>query len=208
MNSLASARVTWDVCVVGGGPAASAAAIRLARLGHTICLLERDYFPRRHVGESLTPNVFPLLDLLGVLPIVEQADFLHPRYARVRWGDDTTREQGWSGKPGLLVDRGRFDQILLDAAKEAGCRVIQPAMARRPSKAADGRWHVPLEMPDERLSLTTRFIIDAAGKRSYLGAHTLADSPRTLCLFAWWRAVGGWFVQRHGVCRFQNLVHA
>jgi 2-polyprenyl-6-methoxyphenol hydroxylase-like FAD-dependent oxidoreductase len=56
-----------DVIVIGGGPAGSTAATWLARLGHKVLLLEREKFPREHVGESLLPFCYSLLDDLGVV---------------------------------------------------------------------------------------------------------------------------------------------
>ncbi|HEY2925983.1 FAD-dependent oxidoreductase, partial [Piscinibacter sp.] len=47
---------TVDVCVIGGGPAGSASAIRLAQLGHRVVLVERAPRGRAHVGESLPPS--------------------------------------------------------------------------------------------------------------------------------------------------------
>jgi flavin-dependent dehydrogenase len=44
-----------DVIVIGGGPAGSSAATWLAREGHDVLLLERERFPREHLGESLLP---------------------------------------------------------------------------------------------------------------------------------------------------------
>src|SRR3954452_12046394 len=56
----------FDVAVVGGGPAGSAAAGRLARSGCRVVLLERSRFDAPRVGESLAPSTNPLLTELGV----------------------------------------------------------------------------------------------------------------------------------------------
>ncbi len=65
-----------DVVVVGGGPAGSSTATFLAKAGWKVTLLEREQFPRDHVGESLLPGSLPVLEQLGVLPEVEAAGFL------------------------------------------------------------------------------------------------------------------------------------
>src|SRR5215467_13296242 len=56
-----------DVIVIGGGPAGSTAATLLARQNHKVLLLEREKFPREHVGESLLPFCYSLLEDLGVV---------------------------------------------------------------------------------------------------------------------------------------------
>jgi 2-polyprenyl-6-methoxyphenol hydroxylase-like FAD-dependent oxidoreductase len=64
-----------DVAVVGGGPAGSNAAALLARAGLDVICLERERFPRFHVGESLLPASLPLFDRLGVREQIESAGF-------------------------------------------------------------------------------------------------------------------------------------
>ena len=79
-----------DVIVIGGGPAGSTTATMLARKGIHVLLLEREKFPRHHVGESLLPASMPVLEELGVLPAIEKAGFL-PKYgATMVWGKDST----------------------------------------------------------------------------------------------------------------------
>ena len=63
-------RVTADVAVIGGGPAGSVFATRMAQLGFDVCLVERSRFPRPHLGESLSPGVMPMLASIGAAAAV------------------------------------------------------------------------------------------------------------------------------------------
>jgi len=181
------ARLETEVCVIGGGPAGAALALRLARLGHEVCVVERHAFPRPHVGESLTPGVWPLLDALGVVEAVRRGGFLPALEALVHWEEPTGRRvRGRAGEPGLLVDRGRFDALLLGAAASAGVRVLQPAVAQRPERVAGG-WELPVLHEGRRRLVSARFLADASGRAACLGGRKLAVSARTLVLYGYWR---------------------
>jgi flavin-dependent dehydrogenase len=60
------ANETYDVIVAGGGPAGSTAASLLSRRGYDVLLLEKERFPREHVGESMLPFCHRLFEDLGV----------------------------------------------------------------------------------------------------------------------------------------------
>src|SRR5438093_13200260 len=62
-----------EVIVIGGGPAGSTAAALLARDGHDVLLMERERFPREHVGESMLPFCYALFDGLGLPPKLQRA---------------------------------------------------------------------------------------------------------------------------------------
>jgi 2-polyprenyl-6-methoxyphenol hydroxylase-like FAD-dependent oxidoreductase len=157
-----------DVLMIGGGPAGSAAALRLAQLGHAVRLVERSSFPRPHVGESLSPGVWVHFATLGVLERIERAGFRLAFETLLRWRGETERIV--TERPSLIVDRARFDALLLDAARAAGVDVRQPA-----------------EISDADVR-NARFVIDASGRAGVTRRPRRPTAPRLLAWHARWPA--------------------
>jgi flavin-dependent dehydrogenase len=178
-----------EVCVVGGGPAGSAVARRLALLGRDVCLIERAAFSdrRRRLPrpESLSPGLLDLLGLLGLRERVEGAGFLPAGPALVRWsGGDDPWTRG-PAAPGLLVDRGRFDRILWDAAAESGVRTLRPARVSRPRREEEG-WRIPVLAGGAPREVRARLLVDAAGRSSVLGGRKRRYAPPLVALHGRW----------------------
>jgi len=150
-----------DVLVVGGGPAGSATARRLAMLGCSVLLAERSTFPRPHVGESLSPGVWVHFESLDIARQIERAGFRLSFDTLLRWDGETRRVR--AGRPSLIVDRARFDALMLDAAREAGVEIAQPVSAEQVD-VTDRGWRIRLS--DGR-TIDARFLVDASGRASF-----------------------------------------
>ena len=126
-----SASEEFDVIVVGGGPAGSSAATVLAAAGLKVLVLEREHFPRFHVGESLLPIVWDTLDRLGVTAEVEAEGFVVKQGIsfglRGQAGTQSFRTaeypEFFQRSYTFHVERARFDEILLHNARDKGATV-------------------------------------------------------------------------------------
>lgn len=122
----------YDVLIIGGGPAGAAAATILAEYGHQVLIVEREKFPRYHVGESLLPFTFQPLERLGLINQMRESAFVkkysvqfvsptgrasQPFYFNTRYSDDVA--QTWQ------VLRSEFDLMLLNRAREQGADVLE-----------------------------------------------------------------------------------
>lgn len=162
-----------DVIVLGGGPAGSTAAARLAELGRRVLVVERERFPRFHVGESLLPCSTALLAELGVLPAVEQAGFVRKYAAEFVTGDGSLSRR-YAFADGLVpgaeqtfqVERDRFDEILLDHALRSGARIEQGSEARAFETDAEGVDVRVLGSDGKERDVRARILVDATGQHS------------------------------------------
>src|SRR5215216_3476475 len=68
--------LTYDVVVIGGGPAGATVATLVAGAGHRVLVVERAKFPRFHIGESLMPESYWTFERLGMLPKLKNSDFV------------------------------------------------------------------------------------------------------------------------------------
>ena len=68
----------FDAIVIGGGPSGSAVSTVLAEYGHRVLVLEREKFPRYHIGESLIPFTYQPLERLGMIPKMKSSAFVKP----------------------------------------------------------------------------------------------------------------------------------
>jgi flavin-dependent dehydrogenase len=172
---------------VGGGPAGSIFAARMAELGHDVALIERSAFPRRTLGESLSAGVMPLLAAVGVSGEVERAKFSSVRETLVSW-DAASQVRIDPAARGLIVDRGVFDRILLNHAVDRGVRVLQPA--RLGARAwVDGRWQLNVEHGSTTERRRADYLCIATGRRARKRAAPAGTS--TIAVYGYWRAEPG-----------------
>lgn len=178
-----------DVCIIGGGPAGSAIGSRLASQGHHVCLVEAHSFPRPGIQATLPAAILPLLDFIGARERVESAGFLRAEETLVWWSEPSPARRRAGAVAGFHVDRGNFDLLLLENARERGVEILQPARALRPVRMND-EWRVPVEHPGGRQTIAAKVLIDAAGRGNPLGGALRRPAPPLLAMYAYWQIPG------------------
>ena len=166
----------YDALIIGGGPSGSSAAAILAEHGHQVLVLEREKFPRYHIGESLIPFTFGPLDRLGLIPRLKQSHFVkkysvcfvqpdgratQPFYFFTRYDRDTVA-QSWQ------VLRSEFDQMLLDNARDKGAQVKEETVVTE--LIYEGGRVVGARAKDKFDAITeyrARITLDCTGKEAY-----------------------------------------
>ncbi len=164
---------TYDVAIVGGGPAGSTAATLLARAGRDVVVFEREKFPRFHIGESLLPFSMKAFTRLGLHEKFRRAGFME-KFGGEMCGacsDEGVKfyfEDGFGAQTdrSYQVTRSEFDKILLDHARENGAEVHEESSVDEIAFTAD---EVTLQVRPKSgpaHQVTARYVIDASGRNS------------------------------------------
>jgi flavin-dependent dehydrogenase len=154
----------FDVAIIGGGPAGSAAglSLRAHAPGLSVVLLEASAYESPRVGETLPPLARRLLEHLGVWEAFRQQGHREVHGTTAAWGSGvphdreylfTTQGNGWH------LDRAAFDALLAREAETRGVTLLRQTRVRRTTRGGS-TWHLHLASGEP---LTARFLVDATG---------------------------------------------
>jgi flavin-dependent dehydrogenase len=171
-----------DAVVCGGGPGGSTFATLMARMGYRTVVLEREKFPRFHIGESLLPWNVPLFERIGVLAKLKAAGPQVKRGARFyHQGSSFTRPvvfaNGIDGDhpSSFQVKRAEFDALLLQHTRESGAAVFEEARVTEVLFSADGKRargvKVLLKGEGEPRTVEAKVVVDATGRDALMARH-------------------------------------
>ena len=190
----------FDVAVIGGGPGGSSAATALARRGRTVLLLERDRFPRFHIGESQLPWSNEVFRALDVHDAIAEAGFVKKWGASFRTVDGATEQyadfQFAAETPSpqtFQVPRATFDEVLLRHSERSGAKVLEEHRALDAAFEPDG---VVLRFvgPDgTEQAVRVGFVVDASGRTGFLtkklGRHEFDPVLRNIAVHAQYEGI-------------------
>ncbi len=167
----------FDVAIIGGGPAGSTAATLLAKAGRRVVVLEREKFPRFHIGESLLPFTMSAFERLGVTEKIEAAGFV-PKYGAEITSHDGGRETKFYFRNGfqpqhekaIQVTRADFDKLLLDHARECGADVREETCVESVAFHRD-RVELKAKAATGESTITARYLLDCSGRQTVVGRH-------------------------------------
>lgn len=171
----------YDVVVIGAGPAGSTTAGLVSQAGLKTLLLEREAFPRFHVGESLMPECYWPLQRLGLVERMKESNFVKKRSVQfvAASGKESqpfyfTEHDPRDCSTTWQVERADFDQLLFDRAGELGAdcydqtRVLDVVFDEDKQAKA-----VKLRTRDgETKTVECKVVVDATGQSSMI-AHKL-----------------------------------
>lgn len=167
----------YDIIIIGGGPAGSTSATLLAEKGFKVLLLEKEAFPREHIGESLIPLSYDILKRQG---LIGKLNKIATRKPGVQFVDkDGIKQSLWCFKnvikdEGYLtfhVIRSAFDKMLLDNSKSKGADVREQHLVK----------HVILDRADKIVEVhatnaqggeekfEAKFLLDCSGQSTFIG---------------------------------------
>lgn len=188
----------YDVIIIGGGPSGSTSATLLAQKGLSVLLLEKELFPREHVGESLIPISYDLLNRQGLIEGMRKISTRKPGVSFE--ANDGINRSLWCFKSVIKDDsylafhviRSAFDKLLLDNSKDKGAEVreqysVKNVILDRADKIVEVFAANP-EGKEEKFE--SKFIIDASGQSTFLGRKlgvkkTYADLDRVATWSHW-----------------------
>src|SRR5262245_44732789 len=169
-------RANPDVIVIGGGPAGSTVSTLMAQQGLKVELFERERFPRFHIGESLIPETYWVLERLNMLPKMRQSHFVKKYSVQFvsSSGKNSAPFYFWDNKPHECsqtwqVVRSEFDQMMLNNAREHGVHAHEGGRVHEVLVEGDRAVGVSIRQTDGSFrDVRARVVVDASGQNGLL----------------------------------------
>jgi len=167
---------SYDCVVIGSGPAGATAASIVAEQGYSTLMIERDTFPREHVGESLMPEAYWIFERLGIVHELEKIGFTRKNGVQfVSASDKETKpfifaeHDESDANISWHVKRAEFDKLLYDTAFNRGAtcidntRVLDVEIKKKsPHKITI------LSSEGKEQELMARVVVDASGQSAMI----------------------------------------
>jgi flavin-dependent dehydrogenase len=161
---------------MGGGPAGSSVASILAREGRKVVVIEKEEFPRHHIGESLMTDTYWTFQRMGFLEKMKESPFV------VKYSVQFANNKGKESRPFYFfeanhhesavtwqVTRAVFDKMLIEHAQEQGATVYQKTLVKQVLFDNDRAVGVEAQMPDGSVrQFYAKVIVDATGQSAML----------------------------------------
>jgi halogenation protein CepH len=198
----------FDVAVIGSGPGGCVVSTLLVQQGYRVVMLEREQFPRFHVGESLLPSSQDIWERMGFAERLQHAGHTFKyagefRIARSPISDDIISTTGFFNnfprrdlgvRPyAYHVERAVFDKALQDFAVEQGVTLWENAAVTEVLFDGERATGVRLRRDGREQTLEADFIVDASGRRCLVARQLDAIEPdpeiRTSAVFGHFRGV-------------------
>lgn len=185
----------YDTIIIGGGPGGSTTGSSLALAGKKVLILEKESFPRFHVGESLIPYGNDILKKIGVWEKLQAAGFMKKLGAEFVLGNAMARIQILFGRylgeayaQTFQVERSKFDHLLLQHAASLGCEVWEQCKVRHAEVDSEAV-SVTCEMGGKIREIHARWLVDASGRDAFLGRQLRLEKtdlglPKKFATFA------------------------
>lgn len=167
MHRFASIGPTWDVIVLGAGPAGAVTAKMLAAEGCRVLLMDRPPKNGGWIGETLPPQASATLRSLGLMPDFQAAGHLPAPGVVSVWGDPEPVARDFLFSPygnGWHLDRVAFNKMLVEAAASAGATILRNVVAQNCAYNG-GSWCIQaVSEQDVQRTLSCRVLVDATGR--------------------------------------------
>lgn len=218
----------YDVAIIGGGPGGSTLASMLCKYDPKlrVVVLEKEKFPRDHVGESLLPPINDVLEEMGCWNDVEAANFPIKIGASYRWGKKPevwhfnfipveefrdeprpAKHVGQRCQTAFQVDRAIYDNILLRNAEKLGAEVREKTRVKTIHK--DGDRITSFELADGS-HVTAKYYMDASGhigalRRAMNIGVTVPTALQNISFWGYWQNAEWAFEIGVGATRVQVM---
>ncbi|PBK87739.1 putative halogenase [Armillaria gallica] len=196
--------LSTDILVIGGGPAGSYAATVLAREGFEVVLLEKDVFPRYHIGESMLPSCRPFLRFIDFEEKMKNYGFFPKPGAALKLNQD--KREGYTDftangpdNAAWNVVRSEFDDLLLRHAAELGVHVYENVRVEKihfspdePTRPVSLTWS---KVDGTQGEVSFNWLVDASGRNGimstrYLKNRSFNKSLRNVAVWGYWTGTG------------------